>query len=124
MFTHPTLSIDNIPRQYFYVGAGIAVIFGLLVGIASVASGEVKKAQARESLLASQKSAITYCVENLRGSAFNACMQQARAETYNDGSRTSVADIGKNGAVLAGGPLAAPSVSPQGLMPASFSTVR
>ncbi|OOG36687.1 hypothetical protein [Polaromonas sp. A23] len=123
MFTYPTLSINTIPRQYFYAGAGIAVIFGLLVGIASVASGEVKKAQARESLLASQKSAMTYCVENLRGPAFNACMQQARAEMYNDGSRTSVADIAKSGAVLAGGPLIAPSDS-QSLMPASFSTVR
>lgn len=124
MFTYPTLSINTIPRQYFYIGAGIAVILGLLVGIASVASGEVKKAQARDSLLASQKSAMTYCVENLRGSAFNACMQQARAESYNDGSRTSIVnDIAKNGAVLAGGPLATPSSS-QGLMPTSFSTVR
>jgi hypothetical protein len=124
MFTYPLPPINNIPRQYFYVGAGIAVIFGLLIGIASVASGEVKKAQARESLLASQKSAMTYCVENLRGAAFSACMQQARAETYNDGSRTSVANIAKNGAVLAGGPIDAPSGSPQGLMSASFSTIR
>jgi hypothetical protein len=124
MFTYPTLSINNIPRQYFYFGAGIAVIFGLLIGIAIVASGEVKKAQARDSLLASQKSAMTYCVENLRGAAFNACMQQARAETFNDGSRTSVADnIAKNGAVLAGGTLTTPTNS-QSLMPASFSAVR
>lgn len=122
MFTCPA-PISTIPRKYFYAGACIAVIFGLLMGIASVASGEVKKAQARESLLASQKSAMTYCVENLRGSAFNACMQQARAETYNDGSRTNVANIAKKGAVMAGGPLAAPSGA-QDMMPASFSTVR
>lgn len=123
MFTSHMPPVNQIPRQYYYLGAGVVLIVGLLVGIAVVASGEVKKAQARDTLLASQKNAMTYCVENLRGSAYNACMQQARAESYNDGSRTNPADTAKGGAILAGG-LAPASTGSQSLMPVSFSTVR
>lgn len=122
MFTAHLPPVNQIPRQYFFLGAGVALIVGLLVGIAVVASGEVKKAQARDSLLASQKNAMTYCVENLRGSAFNACMQQARAESFNDGSRTGIAAV--NGAAILAGGTAPVSAGSQGLMPISFSAVR
>lgn len=123
MFTSHMPPVNQIPRQYFYLGAGVALIVGLLVGMAVVASGEVKKAQARDLVLASQKNAMTYCVENLRGSAFNACMQKARADSFNDGSRSNLATGAKGDAILAGG--AAPvSAGSQGLMPISFSAVR
>lgn len=123
MFTSHMPPVNQIPRQYFYLGAGVALIVGLLVGMAAVASGEVKKAQARDLLLASQKNAMTYCVENLRGSAFNACMQQARADSFNDGSRPTLAAGAKGDAILAGG-TAPVSAGSQGLMPISFSAVR
>lgn len=125
MFTSHMPPINQIPRQYFYLGAGVALIVGLLVGMAVVASGEVKKAQARDLVLASQKNAMTYCVENLRGSAFNACMQKARADSFNDGSRNTLATGGnaKGDAILAGG-TAPVSAGSQGLMPISFSAVR
>lgn len=123
MFTSHMPPVNHIPRHYYYLGAGVVLIVGLLVGMAVVASGEVKKAQARDLVLASQKNAMTYCVENLRGSAFNACMQQARANSFNDGSRSSLATGAKGEAILAGG-TAPVSAGPQGLMPVSFSAVR
>jgi hypothetical protein len=122
---------NTVPREYLYFGAGLVLVVSLLVAIAAVASGEVKKAQARDSLLASRNSAIAHCVETLRGAALNACMRQARAEQYNDGGGTTMAGSasgngngnGSAGAVVAGGAAMAP-VGAMGLMPVTFNAVR
>jgi len=124
--THlPTYS--TVPREYLYFGAGLVLVVSLLVAIATVASGEVKKAQARDSLLASRNSAMAHCVETLRGTALNACMRQARAEQYNDGGGATMAGNGNGngsvGAVVAGGAAMAP-VGATGLMPVTFNAVR
>lgn len=118
-------SCNTVPREYLYLGAGLVLVVSLLVAIAAVASGEVRKAHARDSLLASRNSAIAYCVENLRGTALNTCMRQARADQYNDGSGATLAGNGKGNraAVLAGAPAMAP-VGAMGLMPVTFNTVR
>ncbi|MEO8021675.1 hypothetical protein [Polaromonas sp.] len=116
-------SYDDAPREYLYFGVGLVLVVSLLVSIAAVASGEVKKAKARDSLLASRNSAIAYCVENLRGTALNACMQQARADRYNDGSGSAVTGNGSGNALVAGGPAMVP-VGATGLMPVTFNAVR
>lgn len=120
---HHFPSYHNVPREYLYFGAGLVLVVSLLVAIAAVASGEVKKAHARESLLASRNSAIAYCVENLRGTALNTCIRQARADQYNDGSKATVAGNASVDAVVAGSPAVAP-VGATGLMPATFNAVR
>jgi hypothetical protein len=114
---------NAVPREYLYFGAGLVLVVSLLVAIAAVASGEVKKAQARDSLLASRNSAIAYCLETLRGTALNTCMQQARTDQYNDGSGSTVTGNGNSGALMAGGSAVAP-VGATGLMPVTFNAVR
>jgi hypothetical protein len=116
-------SYNTVPREYLYFGAGLVLVVSLLVAIAAVASGEVRKAHARDSLLASRNSAIAYCVENLRGTAFNTCMRQAMTDPYNEGSGATLAGNGNSGAALAGAPAMAP-VGATGLMPVTFNTVR
>jgi hypothetical protein len=116
-------SHNTVPREYLYFGAGLVLVVSLLVAIAAVASGEVKKAQARESLLASRNSAIAYCLENLRGTALNTCMQQARTDQYNAGSGSRVTENGGGGALVAGGSAVTP-VGATGLMPVTFNAVR
>lgn len=116
-------SYNTVPREYLYFGAGLVLVVSLLVAIAAVASGEVKKAHARDSVLASRNSAIAYCVENLRGTALNTCMRQAMTDQYNDGSRSTLAGNRNSDAVLAGGPAMAP-VGAAGLMPVTFNAVR
>lgn len=123
MFSTHMPQVNTIPREYLYFGAGLVLIVSLLVAIATVASGEVKKAQARDSMLASQQSAAAYCVETLRGAAISTCMRHARADMYNDGAKSTLAGNDPAGAVMAGGQARAPADN-MGMMPVSFSAVR
>ncbi|WP_395057100.1 hypothetical protein [Polaromonas sp.] len=119
MFSSHLPPVHNVPREYIFAGAGLMLVIGLLVGIAMVASGQVKKAELRESLLSSQRIAVVQCMETLGGVELNNCLIQARSEP-DAASRTTLADnsvsFSRSTAVSAG--------SSQGLMPVAFSARR
>lgn len=123
MFSTQMPPVHTVPREYFYLSAGVVLMVGLLAAIAMVASGEVKKAQTRDSMLASQQTAVVSCVETLRGAAISNCMRHARADVYNDGAKSTVAGNDPAGAVMASGQARAPADN-MGMMPVSFSAVR
>ncbi len=125
MFSTHMPQVNTVPREYLYLGAGVVLMGSLLAAIAMVAGGEVKKAQARDSLLASQQTAVAYCVETLRGAALSNCVRHARADMYNDGAKSTLAgnDPAGAGAVMAGGQARVPADN-LGMMPVSFSAVR
>ena len=123
MFSTHLPQVNAIPREYLYLGAGVVLIVSLLTAIAVVAGGEVKKAKARDSMLASQQTAVAYCVETLRGAALSNCVRHARADMYNDGAKSTLAGNEPAGAVLAGGQANVPADN-MGMLPVSFSTVR
>ena len=123
MFSTHLPQVNAIPREYLYLGAGAVLIVSLLAAIAMVAGGEVKKAKARDSMLASQQTAVAYCVETLRGAALSNCVRHARADMYNDGAKSTLAGNDTAGAVLAGGHAKAPADN-MGMLPVSFSAVR
>lgn len=123
MFSTHMPQVNAIPREYLYLGAGAVLIVSLLAAIAMVAGGEVKKAQARDAMLASQQTAVAYCVETLRGAALSNCVRHARADMYNDGAKSTLAGNEPTGAVLAGGQARAPADN-MGMMPVAFSAVR
>lgn len=123
MLSIPMPPVNAIPREYLYFGAGAVLMVSLLAAVAMVASGEVKKAQARDSMLASQQTAVAYCVATLRGAARSNCMRHARADMYNDGVKSTLAGKDPAGAVVAGGQARAPADN-TGMMPVSFSVVR
>ena len=123
MFSTHMPQVNAIPREYLYLGAGAVLIVSLLAAIAMVAGGEVKKAKARDAMLASQQTAVAYCVETLRGAALSNCVRHARADMYNDGAKSTLAGNDPAGAVMAGGQARAPADN-MGMMPVSFSAVR
>lgn len=123
MFSTHLPQVNAIPREYLYLGAGVLLIVSLLAAIAVVAGGEVKKAKARDSMLASQQTAVAYCVETLRGAALSNCVRHARADMYNDGAKSTLAGNEPAGAVLAGGQAKVPADN-MGMLPVSFSAVR
>jgi hypothetical protein len=123
MFSNHLPPVNAIPREYLYLGAGAVLIVSLLAAIAMVAGGEVKKAKARDSLLASQQTAVAYCVETLRGAALSNCVRHARADMYNDGAKSTLAGNEPVGAMVAGGQSRAPADN-MGMLPVSFSAVR
>lgn len=123
MFSAHLPQVNAIPREYLYLGAGAVLIVSLLAAIAMVAGGEVKKAKARDSMLASQQTAVAYCVETLRGAALSNCVRHARADMYDDGAKSTLAGNEPAGAVLAGGQAKAPADT-MGMLPVSFSAVR
>lgn len=102
MFSAHLPRINNVPRELIYFGTGVVLLVSLLIAIASVASGEVKKAAMRDSALASQRSAAAHCVETRRGAALNSCVRLAWADSGgemvqgpgvgNEPSRTVAAD--------------------------------
>ncbi|MDO9112373.1 MAG: hypothetical protein Q7U63_01105 [Polaromonas sp.] len=123
MFSTHMPPVNTVPREYLYLGAGALLMVSLLAAMAMVAGGEVKKAKARDSLLASQQTAVAYCVETLRGAALSNCMRHARADMYNDGAKSPLAGNEPAGAVMAGGQSKAPADN-MGMIPVSFSAVR
>lgn len=120
MFSSHLPKIHNLPREYMYAGAGLLLVIGLLVGIAMVATGQVKKAELREAMLASQRTAAVYCLETLRGAELNKCLVQAQASPERTDRITTLADnssgLSRAATVSAG--------SSQGLMPVAFNTRR
>ena len=84
MFSAHLSRTNAMPREYIYFGAGVALVASLLIAIASVASGEVKKAAMRDFALNSQRSAAASCVETRRGADLNICLRQARQDSNAD----------------------------------------
>ena len=84
MFSAHLSRTNTIPREYIYFVAGVALVASLLIAIASVASGEVKKAAMRDSALNSQRSAAANCVETRRGAELNNCLRQTRQDSNGD----------------------------------------
>lgn len=118
MFSNHLPKLHSVPRQYLHVGAAVLVLVVMLTGFVSVANGQVRKAELRESLLASQKTAIAYCMEVKRGAEMNSCIHQAKADTEGQQTSTVVANtagFSRSAAV--------PS-SVQSLVPVSFSAHR
>lgn len=130
MFSAHLSRTNTMPREYIYFGAGVALVASLLIAIASVASGEVKKAAMRDSALNSQRSAAANCVETRRGAELNNCLRQARqdsngdpvqaAGSHNEPSKTVVGaentGSGRGASVV--------DASGQGLVQASFGNQR
>ena len=119
MFTTHLPRVNSTPHASICLGAGLLLIVALLVAIAAVASGEVKKAQMRDSLQASQRTAIGYCLEVLRGEALNSCIRQAKADRYG-ADTTALAD---SGAAVSPNVVVVP-IGAQSLMPVAFSAQR
>lgn len=120
MFSSHLPKIHNVSREYIFAGVGLLLVIGLLVGMATVASGQVKKAELRESMLATQRTAIVQCMETLGGSELNKCMIQAQAAPDRAARVTTMAD--NSGSFSRGNAIAAGSS--QGFIPVSFSTHR
>lgn len=119
MFSTHLPKVDIVPREYLYLGAGLLLIVAMLIAIATVAGDEVRKAKIRDSRLASQQTAVVYCVETQRGIALNSCIQQAKADPY-DTDQTTVAD---NSAAFSRSAAVATSGT-QGFMSVGFSARR
>jgi hypothetical protein len=119
MFSSHLPKVHTVPREYLVAGAGLLLVVGMLVGIAMVASGEVKKAELRESMLASQRIAMVQCMETLGGAELNKCIIQAQAAP-DTVARTTLADnsgsFSRSTSVSAG--------SSQGLIPVAFNARR
>lgn len=119
MFSSHLPKIHTVPREYLFAGAGLLLVVSMLVGIAMVASGQVKKAELRESALVTQRIAMVQCVETLGGSELNKCIIQAKASPDGVG-RITLADnsggFSRSTAVSAG--------SSQGLIPVAFNARR
>lgn len=119
MFSSHLPEAHTVPRHYLFAGAGLMLVVGMLVGIAMVAGGQVKKAELRESMLATQRTAMVQCMENLGGAELNKCIIQAQASP-DDANRTTLADnstsFTRSTAMAAG--------SSQGLIPVVFSAHR
>ena len=121
MFSSHLPKVHTVPREYLFAGAGLLLVVGMLIGIATVASGQVKKAELRESMLASQRIAMVQCMETLGGAELNKCIIQAQASPDAVGrTTTTLADssgnFSRSTAVSAG--------SSQGFIPVAFSTHR
>lgn len=120
MFSSHLPKVHTVPREYIVAGAGLLLVVGLLVGIAMVASGQVKKAELRESMLASQRVAMVQCMETLGGAQLNKCIIQAQTAPDAVGRITTMADnsgsFSRSAAVTVGGG--------QGFTPVSFTTHR
>ena len=120
MFSSHLPKVHTVPREYLFAGAGLLLVVSMLVGIAIVASGQVKKAELRESMLASQRIAMVQCMETLGGAELNKCIIQAQASPEAVGRSTTVADnsgsFSRSTSVSAG--------SSQGLIPVAFSVHR
>jgi hypothetical protein len=120
MFSSHLPKVHSVPRETIFAGAGLLLVVSLLIGMATVASGQVKKAELRESMLASQRTAVVQCMETLGGAQLNKCMFQAQAAPDAVGRTTTLADnsgsFSRSTAVAAG--------SSQALIPVAFSTLR
>ena len=119
MFSIHLPKISTVSREHIYLGAGLLLIVAMLAAIATVAGGAVKKAQMRDALLASQRDAVIYCVETLRGAARNNCVHQAKEDPY--GADTTPL-VGNSAAFTHSSAVASNGIP--GLMPVGFSVHR
>lgn len=130
MFSSHMPRINTVPREYIYLGVGVVLVVSLLIAIASVASGEVRKAAMRDSSLASQRSAAAYCVETRRGVELNTCLKQAWRDSSGDPVMADASGNAPSRTVAAadtnsfGRSAAVANVSAQGFIPASFGNLR
>ncbi|MDO9360311.1 MAG: hypothetical protein Q7T70_15135 [Polaromonas sp.] len=120
MFSSHLPHINPIQREHILAGVGLAVVVSMLIAIAMVASGQVRKAEARESMLASQRTAIAYCLETLGGARLNSCLVQARGDSPDSLRTSTVAD--NTAAFSRSSSMGAASA--QGFIPAVFTTHR
>lgn len=120
MFSSHLPKVHTMPRNFIFFGVGLLLVVSLLGGIAMVATGQVKKAELRASMLASQRIAMVQCMETLRGTQLNKCIIEAKAAPDAVGRVTTLADnsgsFSRSAAVVAG--------SSQGFLPVGFSTHR
>ncbi len=80
MFSDHLRKISEIPhRTLLGVAAGFVILFQL-GAIAMVANGQMKKAQARATLLTSERIAAANCVARSTGAERHSCVQRAMAE--------------------------------------------
>ena len=130
MFSAHLSRTNTMPREYIYFGAGVALVASLLIAIASVASGEVKKAAVRDSALNSQRSAAANCVETRRGAELNNCLRQARRDSNGDPVQVAGSDNEPSKTVVSaentglGRSASVVDASGQGLIQASFGSQR
>ena len=128
MFSAHLSRTNTIPREYIYFGAGVVLVASLLIAIASVASGVVKKAAMRDSALNSQRSASASCVETRRGAELNNCLRQARQDSNDDAVQAAGNDNEPPKTVVSsentGRSPAVVDASGQGLIQASFGNQR
>lgn len=130
MFSSHMPRINTVPREYIYLGVGVVLVVSLLIAIASVASGEVRKAAMRDSSLASQRSAAAYCVETRRGAELNSCLKQAWRDSSGDSVQVAGNANAQSRTVAAadnasfGRSASVANASAQGFMQASFGNLR
>jgi uncharacterized protein HemX len=121
MFSSHLPKHHTVSREYILAGVGLLLVAALLVGVGMVAGGQVKKAELRASMLASQQTAMLQCVGTLGGVELNKCIIEAQTAP-DDTSRviTTLADNSvrpsRSSAISAG--------SSPGFLPVSFSTHR
>lgn len=122
MFSNHLPKISRTPSQYIFSGVGLLLVIGLLMGIATVASGQVKKAELRESMLASQRTAVMQCLETQLGAALNSCIVQANAAPDSGNTVTTLAD--NSGGFTRASVVSLGNGNGKGMIPVAFSAQR
>lgn len=121
MFSEQLKKIDEMPYKTMLGVAACLVILCQLVAMVLVVEGQVRKAEARDSVLDSRRMAITQCNEAGSVAARKSCIQQtttALSLPHDPETATQVQALANSGTLERG------DVSPgkaQGLMPASFT---
>lgn len=80
--------IDNSSHKTLWAIAAMLVFICQIVAFFMVADGQVKKAEARDQRIASERIAVASCLETSVGAARHSCLQQARV---NDNYQTAAA---------------------------------
>jgi hypothetical protein len=86
MFSDHLPKIDQASGRTLFVIAGALVMGCQLVAMVVVADGQVKKAEARESLTQSQRLVVAQCFENVKGAELASC----KTQVYSDNRQNSI----------------------------------
>ena len=92
MFSDHLPKIDQASGRNLFVIAGALVMGCQLVAMVVVADGQVKKAEARESLTQSQRLVVAQCFENVKGAELSSCTARVYSDNRQDTISSQVDD--------------------------------
>ena len=94
MFSDHLPKIDQTAARNLMVIAGALVMVCQVVAMVMVADGQVKKAEARESQMQSQRLVVAQCLETVRGAALSGCTDRGYSDNRLRTTNSSQADDG------------------------------